>query len=79
MVKYLQDYVLEGPDNIAHVLEGRDNLAVDLVQSENNSTKGGEFKIPRNYQEINTNTKVCPVSRKQSQTDGIAATLYKTL
>ena len=69
----LQDYVVEGSEN---VLEGRDNLAVDPVQSEDNSTNG-ELKIPRNYQE--TITKVRPVRSKQSQTEGIPATLYKTL
>ena len=73
MVDYMQEYVVQGPDNIPHVLEGRDNLAVDPVQSENNSINS----IPRNYQEITS--KVWPVSSKQSQTDRIAATLYKTL
>ena len=71
----MQEYVVEGPHNIPHVLEGRDNLAVDPVQSESNSISGE--KIPRNFQEITT--KVWPVSSKQSQTDRIAATLYKTL
>ena len=72
----LQEYVVEGSVNIPHVLEGRDNLAVDPVQSEDNSTNG-EVKIPRTHQE--TNTKVCSVMNKQSQTDGLAATIYKTL
>ena len=72
----MQEYVVEGSDNIPHVLEGRDNLAVDPVQSEENSTNG-ELKIPRNCQETNTN--VWPVRNRQSQTDGLSDTLYKTL
>jgi len=71
-----QDYVVEGPESIPRVLEGRDNLAVD--QSEDNSNNG-ELKLPRHSQETTNNTKVVPVTSKQSQTDGIAATLYKTL
>ena len=72
----MQEYVVEGPDNIPHVLEGRDNLAVDPVQSEENSTNG-EQKIPRNCQETNTN--IWPVRNRQSQTDGLSDTLYKSL
>ena len=76
----VQDYVVEGPENIPHVLEGRDNLAVDPVQFEDNSNNyQGELKLPRNYQETTNKSKVVPVRSKQSQTDGIAATLYKTL
>ena len=61
---------------MSHVLEGRDNLAVDPVQPEENCSSA-ELKIPRIHQE--TNAKVFPVRNRQSQTDGLASTLYKTL